>query len=163
MNLIFLLVTTTHSQSPLLAPFLFHSEIFFGLPLFLTVEMGRSARGYVGVHQLLLFHCSLVTSFYVCFFFCLWFFFFFLVFMAVPLAHWSSQGRGWIGAAAACLYHNHSNMGSELHLVTHTTHISQQYQILKPLIRAREQTHILMDTSEFCYHLNIMGIPCLCV
>ena len=38
------------------------------------------------------------------------------VFRATPVAHGSSQARGPIGAAAAGLYHNHSNLGSELRL-----------------------------------------------
>ena len=40
--------------------------------------------------------------------------FFFSLFRAIPAAYGSSQARGGIGAAAAGLHHNHSNMGSEL-------------------------------------------------
>ena len=36
--------------------------------------------------------------------------------MAVPAAYASSQARVWIWAAAAGLYHSHSNAVSELHL-----------------------------------------------
>ena len=43
-------------------------------------------------------------------------FFFFLIFSAPPLAYGSSQARGQIGPAAACLHHSHSNLGSEPHL-----------------------------------------------
>ena len=42
--------------------------------------------------------------------------FFFLIFSAPPLAYGSSQARGQIGPAAACLHHSHSNLGSEPHL-----------------------------------------------
>jgi len=43
-------------------------------------------------------------------------FFFFFLFRAAPAACGSSQARGQIGAAAAGLYHSHSNARSELHL-----------------------------------------------
>ena len=55
---------------------------------------------------------------------------------------------------------------SQLQLPTYTTatamqdpsHVcdlhpsSQQYWILNRLIKARDQTHVLMDTSQVCYH-----------
>ena len=43
-------------------------------------------------------------------------FFIFLLFRAVPMAYRSSQARGGIRAAAACVHHSHSNGGPELHL-----------------------------------------------
>jgi len=64
---------------------------------------------------------------------------------AVPAAYGSSQARGRIGATAAGLHHSHSNVGSELQLWLH--HSSQQHQIPNPLNKARDQTHIFMDTS----------------
>ena len=36
-------------------------------------------------------------------------------------------------------------------------HCSQQYQILKPLSKARSQTHILMDPSQACNPLSHYG------
>ena len=36
-------------------------------------------------------------------------------------------------------------------------HSSQQHQILNPLSKARDQTHILMDTSQVCNHLSHNG------
>ena len=36
-------------------------------------------------------------------------------------------------------------------------HGSRQCQILNPLSGAKDQTHILMDTSEICYHLSQNG------
>ena len=49
----------------------------------------------------------------------------------------------------------HSNAGSKLCL--RPIHSSQQYQILKPLSEARDQTHILMDTSQVCNLLSHNG------
>ena len=40
----------------------------------------------------------------------------FLLFRATPAVYGSSQARGRIGAAAANLYHSHSNAGSKPHL-----------------------------------------------
>ena len=42
--------------------------------------------------------------------------FFFLIFIAPPAGYVHSQARGHIGAAAARLYHSHSNTESEPHL-----------------------------------------------
>ena len=77
------------------------------------------------------------------------FFFFFSLFKAVPVAYGSSQARGRIGAAGASLCHSHSNTRSELHLRLH--HSSWQPWILNPLSMARDETHILMDTSGLLY------------
>ena len=63
---------------------------------------------------------------------------------------------------------------SELQLLSYTTviamqdrrhicnlhHSSQQCQIPDPLSEARDWTHILMDTSQICFHWAMMGIPC---
>jgi len=38
-------------------------------------------------------------------------------------------------------------------------HSPQQHQILGPLIKAREQTHILMDTSQIRFHCTTIGTP----
>ena len=44
-------------------------------------------------------------------------FFFFLVFLGMHfLAYGSFQAKGYIEAAAASVYHSHSNVRSELHL-----------------------------------------------
>ena len=60
-------------------------------------------------------------------------------------AYGGFQARGWIGAVAAGLHHSRSNTGSELCRDLH--HSSWQCWILNPLREARDQTHILMDTS----------------
>ena len=57
-----------------------------------------------------------------------------------------SQGRGQIGAVAAGLHHSHNNVGSEL-LLQPTAQL-MQHQILNPLSKARDRTHVLMDTSQ---------------
>ena len=43
-------------------------------------------------------------------------FLFFFLFRAAPVAHGGSQARGQTRATAAGLHHNHSNVGSKLHL-----------------------------------------------
>ena len=70
----------------------------------------------------------------------LYFLFVFCLFMAAPEAYGGSQGRGRIRATAAGLHHSHSN--GNLH------HSSWQCWFLNPLSKARDQTHILMDTSQ---------------
>ena len=46
----------------------------------------------------------------------LFFLFFFFSFRAILMAYGRLQARGQMGAAAACLYHSHSNTRFELHL-----------------------------------------------
>ena len=55
------------------------------------------------------------------------------LFMAAPIAYGSSRARGWIRAAAAGLYHSHSNAGSELQLQPTT----QLMAMLDPYISHR--------------------------
>ena len=57
----------------------------------------------------------------------------FLLFRAWPAAYEGSQARGWIGTIAASLHYS-----------------SWQRQILNPLSRVRDQTHILINTSRVC-------------
>ena len=68
-----------------------------------------------------------VFSFFLSFFF----FFFFFLFRAKLEAYGSSHARGRIGAVAASLHHS-----------------SQQRQILNPLSETRDQTYVLMVTSQ---------------
>ena len=65
------------------------------------------------------------------------------------MAYGSSQAKGRIAAAAAGLYHSHSNAGFEMHLQLH--HSLQQCWILNPLSKARDLIHVLMDTSSSSY------------
>ena len=70
----------------------------------------------------------------------------FFVLRATPSAYGSSQTSGQIGAAAAGLHHSHSTARSEPHLPP--TLQSVAMLDLYSLSRARDQTHILMDTSQ---------------
>ena len=65
-------------------------------------------------------------------------------FRATSEAYGSSQGRGWIRAAAASLHHCYSNSGS----MSHPWPKPQQHWILHPVSEARDQTHNLMETSQ---------------
>ena len=77
-------------------------------------------------------------------------FFIFLLFRAADAAYGSSQVRGQIRAVADSLHHSNSNTRSEpcLQPIPH----SWQCQILDPLSEARDQTSIVMDTSQ-------IGVP----
>ena len=77
------------------------------------------------------------------------FFVLFCLFTAAPAAYGSSQARGQIGAAAAGLRHSHSNTRSELHL--QRTPQLMATLILNPLSKSRDQTRVLIDTSQVCY------------
>ena len=81
------------------------------------------------------FPCFYLLSF-------LFFFFFFFPLRATPGAHGSSQSRGQIGAVAVSLHHS-----------------SWQRQILYPLSKARDWTHVFMDTSWVCYGWATMETP----
>ena len=60
--------------------------------------------------------------------------------MAKPVAHGSFQARGHFGAAVASL-----RIATVMPDLSHICNL-WQYQILNPLIEARDGTHILMDT-----------------
>ena len=81
----------------------------------------------------------------------------YLLFRAVPMAYGSSQDRGWIGAAAMSLYHSQSNEGSKTHLWP-TPQLTAMPDP-DPLSEARDQTHILMDTSQICFYCATMENP----
>ena len=72
-------------------------------------------------------------------------------------AYGSSQERGQMGATAASLHHSHGNTRSEPHLDLH--HSSQQHRIPDPLSKARDQTSILMDTSQIRCCCATRGTP----
>ena len=77
------------------------------------------------------------------------FFLFSLIFRDTLAAYVGSQARGQFGATATCLHHSHSNAGSKPHL--RPTPQLMQRQILNPLSKARDGTHVLMDTSWVHY------------
>ena len=65
------------------------------------------------------------------------------------MAYGSSQVTGQIRAVAAGLHQSHSNARGSLVLNLH--HSLGQLWIINPLSRARDQTHMLMDTSQVRY------------
>ena len=78
-------------------------------------------------------------------------------FRAAPKAYGSCQARDRIGAAAPSLHHSPSNMGSER--VCDLYHSSWQRWIPNSLSEARDQTCILMVTSQIRFHCTTMGTP----
>ena len=84
-------------------------------------------------------HLSCIGNYHFLFFS---FFFPPLFFRATPAAYGSSQARGQIGAIAML----------DLSHVYDLPLSSQQYQILNPLSQARDQTRVLMDTSQVLYY-----------
>ena len=73
------------------------------------------------------------------------------------MAYGSFQTRHWIGTTAPSLCHCHSYVGSKTCLRP-IYHSSQQCQILNPLNKVRDWTHIFMNTSWVCYDWATMGI-----
>ena len=72
--------------------------------------------------------------------------FFFSLFMAVPVAHGSSQARDQIRAAAATYATATATL--DLSHVCDLCHSLWQCQILNPLREARDRTCIFMDTMS---------------
>ena len=72
-------------------------------------------------------------------------------FRVAPAAYGGFQARGWIRAVAASLHHCHSKARSELHLQP-THYSSWQCQILNLLSEVWDQTCVLTDPSQVCYH-----------
>ena len=58
---------------------------------------------------------------------------------ATGVACGGPQARGLIGATPANLHHSHGNAKS------------WQHWMVNPLSKARDQTQILMDTSQVCF------------
>ena len=87
--------------------------------------------------------------------------FFFSLFRAAPTAYGSSQARGPIGATAACLQHSHKNYDIHYQIpATSSTYTTAPgNQILNPLSKAWDRTHISLDPSWVCYHRAVSGTP----
>ena len=84
-----------------------------------------------------------------------------LIFLrATPIAYGGSQAMGPIRAAATGLHHSHSSDRSEPH-PRPTHHSSWPHWIFNPLSKARNQTRILMDTSQVCYRQAMTRTPSL--
>ena len=83
------------------------------------------------------------------------FFVCFCLFTAAPAAYRSSQVRGRITAVAAGLWHSNHNTRSNQCLWP----TPQQCWIPNPLSKAKDQTHILTDTSQVHYFGATMGTP----
>ena len=79
-----------------------------------------------------------------------------LLFRAVPKAYGSSQARSWAEATTASLCHSHSNTGSR---VCDLHHSSSQCRIFNPLSEARNWNHILMDTGQIHFCWATTGTP----
>ena len=90
-------------------------------------------------------------SFFLYFCVCLY------LFRAALAAYGSYQATGWLRVAAASLHHSHSNTGLSSICNPHRT--SRQCWILKrgSLSEARDQTHVLMDTSQVLNALSHKG------
>ena len=76
---------------------------------------------------------------------------------AAPMACGNSQARGRIGATAARLCHNHSNVGSEACL-RFTPQLTSTWDS-QPIGRSRGQTWILMDSSQIGFCCAMKGTP----
>ena len=101
--------------------------------------------------------------------------FFFLVFLGLYLRHmevprlWSLAAHSEVAVprpqwfirigpiVAARLHHSHSNVGSNR--ICDPYHSSCQLWILNPLSKAKDQTCILMDTSQICFRWATTGTP----
>ena len=80
-------------------------------------------------------------------------FFFFCLFRAALAAYGSSQARVKLEAYAT------ATAIQDLSHICYLHHSWQQCWILNPLSRARDQTCVLMDTSQVCYCWATMGTP----
>ena len=80
-----------------------------------------------------------------------------MLFRAALVAYGSSQARGWIRAAAAA-YATVKAIQDASHICD-LHHSSEQCQILNPLSKVRDWTHILMVISQVHYCWATMGTP----
>ena len=85
------------------------------------------------------------------FFLFLFFFFFFLLF----------GGHSWLGVESLSAYaYSHT---WDLSYIYDLHHNSWQHWILNPLSKARDWTHIFMDTSQVRYHWATAGTPLIVI
>ena len=88
-----------------------------------------------------------------------YFFGLFFFFRATPMAYGGSR-LGVESELQLPAYTTATAMGDPSH-VFDLYHSLWQCQILNPLSEARNQTCILLDTSQICFHWAMMGTPCL--
>ena len=79
--------------------------------------------------------------------------YFFLFFRATPKAYGSSR----LGVKSELQLLAYATAMQDPSLICNLQHNSQQCWILNPLSKAREQTHILMDTAEPQQELWVLG------
>ena len=85
------------------------------------------------------------------------FIYLFSLFKAALVSYDTSQPRGQIGAAAAGLHHSHNNSHARFKPHMWPTPQLTECQILNPLRRARDPTHILTDTSQALHRCSTMA------
>ena len=85
--------------------------------------------------------------------------FFFFLSWATLAAYVSSQGRSWIGAAAAGLCHNHTGSKLRLQTIPGLTATPDP----QPPEKGQDLTCILMDPSRVCYCWATTGTPTLVI
>ena len=78
------------------------------------------------------------------------------------MAYGGSQARGRIGAIAADLPTATAIATGDPSRIYDLHPSSQQRWILNPLSEARDQTLVLMDTSQVCQPLSHDRTPCFC-
>ena len=95
-----------------------------------------------------------------------YFLFIFAFFRAAPAAYESTWGLG-VESELLLLAYTTATATRDPSRVCDPCHSSQQCQILNPLSKIRDWTHILMDTSQVCNPLsrsgNSLSILCLVV
>ena len=106
---------------------------------------------YVYIYYICLFLCCLFKILLHWYIFAILLFFCFLGLHPGHMEVWNSQARGRFGATAA------SNVRSEPCL--RPIHSSQQCRIPDSMSKARDRTHILIDTNWICFHCATMGTP----
>ena len=104
--------------------------------------------------------CTILNThilFYFIYFILFYLFCLFAFSRAAPAAYGGSQARGLIGAVAAKPMPEPQQRGVPAASATYTTAQGNVREILNPLSKARDQTHILMDTSRVLNSLNHSG------
>ena len=94
---------------------------------------------------------STLFHFYLTFFFFFFFLFFFVFFFFLAHTHGMEVSRLDVKLELHLLAHATAIAIPDMSHVFNLHHSSLQHQIFNPLSKARDGTHILMDTSCVCY------------